>query len=370
MANQLLQDIHKALGQVKYPGFSKSIVDFNFVKSCELEKGKTLRLLLEIPASNPQVSEALKAELMEKLAHLKLDALNLSIKQPEEPQTPFPDAASEGKNLAPQIKHFVMVSSGKGGVGKSTTSLNLAIAMSRLGQRVGLLDADIYGPNLPRMMGLADERPLVKDAKLEPLKAFGIEFMSMGNLIEPGQGLMWRGAMIMKAIAQLLQDVMWSPLDVLFIDMPPGTGDAQITLAQSVPVGAGVVVSTPQGVSLDDSRRALDMFEKLNIKVAGLIENMSSFIAPDTGVEYQIFGKGGALSLAHEYDVDVLAAMPIDINLREAGDSGRPLTFYEPTHAISARYYEAAGKLLDFLEVHAKDVDNASVQPIPGYRPE
>lgn len=342
---------------VKYPNFQKDIVSFGFVKRCELA-GDIILMDIEIPAASEQIANAIRNEC-EAIARNNHYKLELKIIQPklEEPEVKRPKI----KNLAPQIKHFVMISSGKGGVGKSTTTLNLALSLAKLGKKVGVLDADIYGPNMPRMLGAENEKPVVVGNKIRPVKAYGIEFMSMGILIEEGQGLMWRGSMVMKAIEQLLCDVLWSELDVLLLDMPPGTGDAQITLAQSVPVSAGVCVSTPQAVSLDDSKRALDMFNKLNIPVAGVIENMSGFICPNCDVEHEIFGKGGALNLAHEYDCSVLACIPIDLSIRTGGDSGKPISMCEPNSLVAKRYEEAAFKLIEFL--NTTKADNSSIQP-------
>ena len=264
-----IEDIKKELSNVQYPGFTKSIVDFGFVKDVQVN-GNACAITLDITSSAPEVEEALRKDIAAKLSGLEV---TLNIKKPEAPKQNSNSVS--GKNMAPQIKKVVMVSSGKGGVGKSTTTVNLAIAASMQGKRVGILDADIYGPNIPRMMGLNGAEVEVVGNKAKPLNAFGVDVMSMGNLMEEGQALIWRGAMIMKAIQQLLRDILWEELDILFIDMPPGTGDAQLTLAQSVPVSAGVNVTTPQHVALDDSRRSLDMFQKLHIPVAGIVENMS-----------------------------------------------------------------------------------------------
>jgi len=251
-------------------------------------------------------------------------------------------------------------------VGKSTTTLNLAISMAKLGKKVGILDADIYGPNIPRMLGEVGTQPQVVGNKLKPILTHGVEMMSMGVLMEEGMSLIWRGSMIMKAIEQRLKDVAWSDLDVLFLDMPPGTGDAQLTLAQSVPVTAGVCVTTPQTVALDDSARGLDMFEKLHIPIAGIVENMSGFICPESGKEYDIFGKGTTEEVAKAYGTEVLAEIPIEPAVRVGGDSGKPVSFYEPNSVTAKRYEKAAARLWEIIENINDDggADNSSIQPV------
>ncbi|CUU79684.1 Mrp/NBP35 family ATP-binding protein [Campylobacter hyointestinalis] len=345
---QILEELKKVI----YPGFKKSIVEFDFVKSLDPD------IVVEIVSSKPEVATKVKMDI---------EALNLGKKVVIQAPKMEPEKSNSrsGQNIAPQIKNFVMVSSGKGGVGKSTTTLNLAISMAKLGKKVGLLDADIYGPNIPRMLGCENTEPTVVGQRLAPLQTHGIEMMSMGVLISQGQGLMWRGSMIMKAITQLLNDVMWGDLDVLFLDMPPGTGDAQITLAQSVPVTAGICVSTPQTVALDDSARSLDMFNKLHIPIAGIVENMSGFICPDCGKEYDIFGKGGTESLSKEYKVDILAQIPIEPSIRIGGDTGKPVSFYEPNSVSAKRYDAAAIKLWEKIEeINANGgADNSAIQP-------
>jgi len=352
--------VKSALSKVMYPGFTKDIVTFGFVKDINID-GSAVSFTVDITSSAPEVAQQIKDEATEALKTAGATAVNCNIKAPQMPK----ESSSHGKNIAPQVKNFLMVSSGKGGVGKSTTSVNVAIALAAQGLKVGLLDADIYGPNIPRMMGVADVKPEVNGNKVLPIKAYGIEMMSMGSLMEEGQSLIWRGAMIMKAIEQFLRDILWSELDVLVIDMPPGTGDAQLTLAQSVPVTAGLTVTTPQGVSLDDSRRSLDMFKKLNIPIAGIIENMSGFIAPDTGVEYDIFGKGTSGPMAKEFDTKIIAEIPIEPTIRTGGDEGKPITFVAPSSESAKRYAEAAASIWATIEeINANGgVDNKGVQP-------
>jgi len=352
--------VKSALSKVMYPGFTKDIVTFGFVKDIAIN-GNDVSVVIDITSSAPEVAQQIKDEATEELKRAGAQNVTINIKAPVMPR----ESSSRGKNIAPQVKNFLMVSSGKGGVGKSTTSVNIAIALAQQGKKVGLLDADIYGPNIPRMMGIADVKPEVNGNKVLPIKAYGIEIMSMGSLMEEGQSLIWRGAMIMKAIEQFLRDILWSELDVLVIDMPPGTGDAQLTLAQSVPVTAGLTVTTPQGVSLDDSRRSLDMFKKLNIPIAGIVENMSGFIAPDTGVEYDIFGKGTSEPMAKEFDTKVIAEIPIEPAIRTGGDEGKPITFVAPESESAKRYMKAAESIWETIEdINANGgVDNEAVQP-------
>jgi ATP-binding protein involved in chromosome partitioning len=356
------EQVLDALKNVTYPGFSKDIVTFDFVKDVELD-GDRVFLSLDITSSASEVKEQLVSEIDVELRKLGATEVITKVKQPQAPRQM--SNSMSGKNIAPQVKNFVMVSSGKGGVGKSTTSVNLAIAMAMQGKKVGLLDADIYGPNIPRMMGLNNQKPEIQGNKVMPLKAYGVEMMSMGSLMEDGQSLIWRGAMIMKAIEQFLRDILWSELDVLVIDMPPGTGDAQLTLAQSVPVTAGITVTTPQQVSLDDSIRSLDMFEKLHIPIAGVVENMSGFICPECDTESDIFGMGTSGDMAKKFNTEIIAQIPIEPAIRIGGDTGKPIVYNSPDSATAKRYQESASKLLAILDKINEDggVSNEAIQP-------
>ncbi|CUV65852.1 putative ATP-binding protein [Sulfurovum sp. enrichment culture clone C5] len=352
----------EALKNVTYPGFTKDIVTFGFVKDVDIV-GTRVAVVIDITSSADEVRDQISNDAKVELAKIGVSEAIVTINQPQAPKQM--SNSMSGKNLVPQVKNFVMVSSGKGGVGKSTTSVNLAIAMAMQGKKVGLLDADIYGPNVPRMMGLIDQRPDIVGNKVAPLKAYGVEVMSMGSLMESGQSLIWRGSMIMKAIEQFLRDILWSELDVLVIDMPPGTGDAQLTLAQSVPVTAGVTVTTPQEVSLDDSRRSLDMFQKLHIPIAGVIENMSGFICSECSTESDIFGMGTSAAVAKEFDTELMARIPIEPAIRIGGDTGMPIIYHKPESQSAKRYMEAANKLISFIDkVNAEGgADNSAIQP-------
>ena len=359
MAN--VAEINKELEKVIYPGFTKSIVEFGFVKNVEAKEDACL-VVVDITSSAPEVEQELRQNITKVLNAIGISNVGIEVKKPEAPKQASNSTAG-GKNIAPQIKNFVMVSSGKGGVGKSTTTVNLAIAAAMQGKKVGILDADIYGPNIPRMMGLNGKQVEVVGNKAKPLHAYGVDVMSMGSLMEEGQALIWRGSMIMKAIQQLLRDILWEELDILFIDMPPGTGDAQLTLAQSVPVTCGVNVTTPQHVALDDSRRSLDMFKKLHIPIGGIVENMSGFICPSCETESDIFGMGTCEELAKQYDTQVLGNLPIEPAIREGGDAGKPVVYFNPESVSAKRYMKSAEGLIAFIDEVTDKVENASIQP-------
>ena len=254
--------------------------------------------------------------------------------------------------LLPEVTAIVAVASGKGGVGKSTVAVNLAVALARQGLRVGLLDADIYGPSLPRMLGLA-RKPEVRGDRMIPLAAWGLQAMSIGFLVEEETPMIWRGPMVMGALEQMMGQVAWGPLDIMIVDMPPGTGDAQLTMAQRVTLAGAVIVSTPQDLALIDARKGLAMFRKVDVPLLGIVENMSYFIAPDTGRRYDIFGHGGAKAEAARLGVPFLGEVPLEMGIRESSDAGRPVVATEPDSVSAAIYREIAAKVLARLEGHA-----------------
>ncbi len=249
------------------------------------------------------------------------------------------------RNLQPlgSIKNVVAVASGKGGVGKSTVAVNLALAWAAQGARVGILDADIYGPSQPRMLGLSGQRPVTRDGKsFEPLTAYGLEAISIGFLIDEEQPMVWRGPMATQALVQLIGDTNWGPLDYLVVDMPPGTGDVQLTLSQRVPLSGAVIVTTPQDIALLDARKGLKMFEKVSVPVLGVVENMSTHVCSRCGHEEHIFGAGGGARMAEQYGVELLGSLPLDVRIREQADGGRPTVAAEPDSARGRAYREMA----------------------------
>ncbi len=262
------------------------------------------------------------------------------------------------KTLKPldKVKNIVAVASGKGGVGKSTTAANLALAWAAQGAKVGLLDADIYGPSQPMMMGLGGQKPTTTDGKrLSPLKAYGVEVMSIGLMIDPEQPMVWRGPMATQALTQLLGDTNWGELDYLVVDMPPGTGDIQLTLAQRVPVSGAVIVTTPQDIALLDARKGLKMFEKVEVPVLGVVENMSVHICSNCGHVEHLFGSGGGARLAEQYGVHLLGELPLDVRIREAADGGSPTVVSEPDSPRALAYLRMARRTAARLATLNKD---------------
>ena len=254
-------------------------------------------------------------------------------------------ATPEARQGPKGVGAVIAVASGKGGVGKSTVAVNLAIALAKRGKRVGLLDADIYGPSIPRMLGLTG-KPTSKDGKvLQPMEAWGLKAMSIGSLISDDQPMIWRGPMVMTAISQLVFDVEWAPLDILVVDMPPGTGDAQLTLAQRVPLAGAIIVSTPQDIALIDARKGLAMFRKTHVPVLGIVENMSTFVCPNCGHESHIFGHGGARETAEKLGCDFLGEIPLHISIRETSDGGSPITASAPDSPQAASFLALADRI-------------------------
>ncbi|MFN3890434.1 MAG: P-loop NTPase [Beijerinckiaceae bacterium] len=261
-----------------------------------------------------------------------------------------PPAATSKLAGVPGVKHIIAVASGKGGVGKSTTSCNLALGLAALGLKVGILDADIYGPSQPKLFGLRGKPRVTPERKMEPLERFGVKVMSIGFLVDEETAMIWRGPMVMSALTQMLREVAWGDLDVLVVDMPPGTGDAQLTMAQQTPLAGAVIVSTPQDLALLDARRGVAMFRKVNVPVLGVIENMANFCCPNCGHVSPIFGHGGARAEAEKTGVPFLGEIPLHMDIRETSDEGRPVVATAPDGPHSQAYMSIARKVWDALE--------------------
>ncbi|MGK7943431.1 MAG: Mrp/NBP35 family ATP-binding protein [Microcystaceae cyanobacterium] len=328
-----IQTVLDVLRPVQDPELQKSLVELNMIRNVSIDGKKvSFTLVLTTPACPLRefiVEDCQKA--VKQLPNIEEVEVEVTAETPQ--QKPLPDKAG-----VPGIRNIIAVTSGKGGVGKSTVAVNMAVALAKLGARVGLLDADIYGPNAPTMLGLADiEVTATKESNgeiLEPAFNYGVKMVSMGFLIDTDQPVMWRGPMLNGIIRQFLYQVNWGELDYLVVDMPPGTGDAQLTLAQSVPIAGSVIVTTPQTVSLLDARRGLKMFQQLGVNVLGLVENMSYFIPPDLpDRQYDLFGSGGGEKAAKELDVPLIGCVPLEIALREGGDAGIPIVIAAPESA-------------------------------------
>ncbi len=336
--------VMNALKTVIAPNVKKDLVSANMVKNVAIND-TNVKLTIEssTPASwakeeiKSKATEAIKKQIPE-VTNVEID-FEVNVSKHKDP--------AKDKYL-PGVKNTIAVASGKGGVGKSTVAVNLALSLAMDGAKVGLLDADVYGPSIPMMLGIK-EQPLVKEIdgkqKIIPLENYGIKLMSIGFLVDENTPVIWRGAMATGALKQFMSDVEWGELDYLFYDLPPGTGDIQLTLAQTIPLTGSIIVTTPQAVSLIDARKGLKMFEKVNVPILGLIENLSYFVAPDTGKKYYIFGSGGGEKLAKELNTEFLGGIPINPQIVEGGDSGKPLVAEYPDTEEAKIYREIARKL-------------------------
>ncbi|MBM3875524.1 MAG: Mrp/NBP35 family ATP-binding protein [Verrucomicrobia bacterium] len=343
------ESILEALKAVRYPGYSRDIVSFGLVKHVAAGAG-AVNVRLELTSPNVEAGRALKSGCEQVLRALPgVEHVFVEVKQPQPaPGAPAAGAPQPARRL-PGIGRIVAVASGKGGVGKSTCSVNLACALAQLGLEVGLLDCDIYGPSIPLMMGVR-QRPFVsEDEKLVPPMNHGVKLMSMGFLLDGDQPVIWRGPMIQKTIQQFITQVEWGRLDILLVDLPPGTGDAQLSLCQTVPLDGGVIVTTPQEASLGVVRKGIAMFQKVNVPILGIVENMSYFTAPD-GSRVDIFGHGGGKSESARQGFTFLGEVPIFVEIREGGDSGVPAVVSTPKGPAGQAFHAIAKALQSELE--------------------
>jgi ATP-binding protein involved in chromosome partitioning len=355
MANKLTKEaVLAALGKVQEPELHKDLVTLNMIRNLEIEGDRvSFTVMLTTPACplRSQIEREAKQAVMSiggvKSVEIKMDS----------------DVPNDGRMrglVNMPIRNAIAVGSGKGGVGKSTISVNIAVALAQTGARVGLMDADIYGPNTPTMLGV-DKLPPPRGNKLVPAQTFGIKMISMGLLVKPGQPLIWRGPMLNSAIRQFLGDVEWGELDYLIVDLPPGTGDAALSLAQSLPLSGAIIVTLPQLVSLEDAGRGLNMFKTLEVPILGIIENMSYLDLPD-GTRMDIFGSGGGEQLAQATESNFLGKVPIDQNVRIGGDTGKPIVISHPDSPVAQALTEIAQKVAARVSVEA--LSSANELPI------
>jgi len=339
-----------ALGKVNDPDLHKDLVTLNMIRDLKIDGNHVnFRIMLTTPACpmkdkmrNDAYTAVMSVPGVENVS-IKVDA------------TVPDDGRSRGLLNVP-VRNAIAVASGKGGVGKSTVAVNLAVSLAKSGARVGLLDADIYGPNIPTMMGIHSLPPGTKE-KLVPAEAYGVQLMSIGFLVKPGQPLIWRGPMVHSAIRQFLTDVAWGELDYLVIDLPPGTGDAQLSLTQSLPLSGGLIVTLPQQVSLDDAFRGLEMFKQLNVPILGIIENMSYLELPD-GTRVDVFGSGGGERLARETGIPFLGVIPMDPSVRKGGDTGEPIVISLPESKVAKALTRIAGEVAAKVSIAAIKGEN------------
>jgi ATP-binding protein involved in chromosome partitioning len=335
----------EVLRTVKFPGLSRDIVSFGFVKDLAVGGGN-VSFRLDIMTESPRAAEEIERDAKEKLR--SLPGVNaVTIRTSVQAPAPAPPRGAVGpppadSELLKDVRFKVAVASGKGGVGKSTVTANLALALARLGHTVGLMDSDIYGPSQQMMMGI-NEKPFVNpENRIVPIERYGVKVMSLGFLMDVDQPVIWRGPMVMKAVEQFLGEVAWGKLDFLLVDLPPGTGDAQLTLTQKIHLSGAVIVTTPQDVSLIDARKGLAMFQKVNVPVLGIIENMSYYMCPKCGNREEIFKHGGGQRTAKELHVPFLGEIPLDPKIAIGGDAGRPIVAGEPDSAVTAAYMQLA----------------------------
>jgi len=340
------EKVINALKTVKYPGYQRDIVSFGIVKGVEIENG-VVKIKIGLATKNPQIIDTLKQECrnavlsIPDVKNVEIEIIDLSHSAPHGQPTAQDPWANQKR--IPGVKRVIAVASGKGGVGKSTCSVNLACALKYLGRNVGLLDSDIYGPTIPLMMGIKDQ-PYIEDNKILPPEAFGIKVMSMGFLVPDDTPVIWRGPMIMKAIQQFLHEVKWGELDYLVVDLPPGTGDAQLSLCQNVPLDGGIIVTTPQEASLGVVRKGIAMFETVKVRILGLIENMSYFLTP-TGERIEIFGHGGGKEEAKRRGIPFLGEIPIYTEIRISGDKGIPIVASAPDSEPAKPFIQIAKEI-------------------------
>ena len=348
-----VEAVQAALKSLIDPNTQIDFVSAKSVKNLKVDGGDiSLDIVLGYPAKSQfdAIRKSVIAVLRE-LPEVKNVSVNVSSQI-------VAHSVQRGVKLLPGVKNIIAVASGKGGVGKSTTAVNLALALSAEGAQVGMLDADIYGPSQPMMLGITGRPTSVEENTMEPMEGHGLQASSIGFLIDDDAPMVWRGPMVTSALEQLLRQTRWRDLDYLIVDMPPGTGDIQLTLAQKVPVTGAVIVTTPQDIALLDARKGLKMFEKVGVPIVGIIENMSTYVCPSCGHEEHVFGTGGGQKMCQEYGVDFLGALPLNLSIREQADAGRPTVVADPDGAISVIYKTIARQVAIKVAALSKDMSS------------
>ncbi|WP_445503654.1 Mrp/NBP35 family ATP-binding protein [Microvirga sp. G4-2] len=365
------EDVLQALSTVPVDANGTNLVASGRLSDVHIDAAGRVMFSIAIDPSEAQAMERVRqaaAAAVQGLPGVKGVFASLTADRPAGSGSPSPSpaapqrprAASQPKNQRiPGVKHVIAVASGKGGVGKSTTACNLALGLKALGLKVGVLDADIYGPSMPKLFGIHGKPKLLENRILEPMEAYGIKIMSIGFLVEEEAAMIWRGPMVMSAITQMLREVAWGDLDVLVVDMPPGTGDAQLTMAQATPLAGAVIVSTPQDLALIDARRGVSMFKRVEIPILGIIENMATFVCPHCGQTSHIFGHGGAREEAARLGVPFLGEVPLNMTIRELSDAGRPVAATDPDGPHAKIYKDMAQQVWTVLS------GGAAARPAP-----
>ncbi len=339
------QQVLEELKKVKYPGFARDIVSFGMVKDVEVGS-MGVAVILAPTTARADVIEQIREAVIAQVSEMPgVRAVDVTLTAPEQPQRRM----QQGPAGVPGVHHVLAVASGKGGVGKSTVAVNLALAQAALGQRVGLMDCDVYGPSVPLMLDLHERPKSTDQRRIVPLEKFGLKIISLGLFVEDRTPIIWRGPMINKLLTQFLREVDWGELDFLVLDLPPGTGDAQLTIVQQVPLSGGVIVTTPQDVALLDVKRGVTMFQQVNAPVLGVIENMSYHICSGCGDRAEIFGHGGGEEMARQFQIPFLGEIPLVRDIREASDAGKPLVLAQPEHPQSRAFRAIAERVMTEL---------------------
>jgi ATP-binding protein involved in chromosome partitioning len=378
MTDTIKSAVMERLRQIKGPDLEGDIVSLGLVSDVFVSDGRVV-FSITVPAERAQELEPLRQaaeKVVKEVDGVETVMVALTAERaaggarnvapqsapkpaPQQPRRPAEEQAP-AKPGVPGIKHIVAVASGKGGVGKSTTTANLALAMASLGKKVGVLDADIYGPSVPRLFNVSGRPEALSGRMLKPMEGYGIKVMSMGFMVEEETPMIWRGPMVISALTQMLREVAWGELDVLVVDMPPGTGDAQLTMAQQVPLAGAVIVSTPQDLALIDARKGLNMFKRVDVPVLGIVENMSYFQCPDCGGRHDIFGHGGARAEADRLKVPFLGEVPLTMKIRETSDAGTPVVVSDPEGSVAGIYKDIAAKVLDSIDRESAEPTRAA----------